>query len=622
MRALLRLFVVAVVLFPLTANATIINIPGDYPTIQEGIDHGSDGDTVLVQPDTYYENLNFYGHNVVLASLFLTSGDTAYVCSTVIDGGMAGSVIILESGEDRGAQVVGFTIQNGYAECGGGIRCSGTSPAISNNNIRGNWVSGEYAGGGGIACYHGSPLIYSNRITRDSVYAYDGWGCGAGIDCYGSGAEITNNTISGNFIRSFCGTNYGGGICCFCSNPTISSNIIADNFSFNAGWGGDGGGLYCYQSNPTISNNIFSHNLGDHGGGIAFVSSASNMRSNAFTGNWGYYDGGAIYCADSYLTITNSILWQDSAWWTDTEIYVESGAVTVTYCDVQGGWPGTGNIDAEPIFAGPYSDDFHLRWHSPCINAGDPNLTDPDGTRSDIGAFYFNLAVLGIVEVYPHDEPIVIPPQGGDISYDGGVLNLSRGNLTVDIWAQAFVPGLSHHHRLWRYNDVTIPFADSIIRANLMERVPSYAPSGDYTFVTYIGDFPSSIIDSSCMYFTKEGAAYTSGEGNGWEALKRWFDGRSELSEATLPTAYSLSQNYPNPFNATTAINYQLPVDAEVTLEIYNLFGQKVATLVDSKQQAGYRSVLWDASSVSSGLYFYRLTAGDFTETRRMMLVK
>ncbi|MFQ5868778.1 MAG: hypothetical protein ACE5JC_02625, partial [Candidatus Zixiibacteriota bacterium] len=63
MRALLRLFVVAVVLCPLTANATIINIPGDYPTIQEGIDHGADGDTVLVQPDTYFENLNFNGHN-------------------------------------------------------------------------------------------------------------------------------------------------------------------------------------------------------------------------------------------------------------------------------------------------------------------------------------------------------------------------------------------------------------------------------------------------------------------------------------------------------------------------------------------------------------------------------
>jgi len=59
-----------------------------------------------------------------------------------------------------------------------------------------------------------------------------------------------------------------------------------------------------------------------------------------------------------------------------------------------------------------------------------------------------------------------------------------------------------------------------------------------------------------------------------------------------------------------------------VRLEVYNTLGQKVATLVDSKQQAGYRTVIWDASDVSTGIYFYRLSAGDYTETKRMMLVK
>jgi len=65
-----------------------------------------------------------------------------------------------------------------------------------------------------------------------------------------------------------------------------------------------------------------------------------------------------------------------------------------------------------------------------------------------------------------------------------------------------------------------------------------------------------------------------------------------------------------------------LPVHSHVKLEVFNLRGQKVAMLADSKQQAGYRSVVWDASEVSSGLYFYKLTAGDFTQSRRMMLVK
>ncbi len=92
--------------------------------------------------------------------------------------------------------------------------------------------------------------------------------------------------------------------------------------------------------------------------------------------------------------------------------------------------------------------------------------------------------------------------------------------------------------------------------------------------------------------------------------------------QRTLPTRISLSQNFPNPFNPTTQINYALPQDAKVRLDIYNLLGQKVATLVDRKQQAGYHSVRWDASSFASGVYFYRLQAGDFVETKRMILLK
>ena len=96
---------------------------------------------------------------------------------------------------------------------------------------------------------------------------------------------------------------------------------------------------------------------------------------------------------------------------------------------------------------------------------------------------------------------------------------------------------------------------------------------------------------------------------------------RSE-TERPLPTLTVLSQNYPNPFNASTIIDYQLAAGGHVKLEVYNLLGRKVATLVDEGQEAGYKSVNWDASGVSSGLYFYKLTAGDCTETRRMMLVK
>jgi hypothetical protein len=89
-----------------------------------------------------------------------------------------------------------------------------------------------------------------------------------------------------------------------------------------------------------------------------------------------------------------------------------------------------------------------------------------------------------------------------------------------------------------------------------------------------------------------------------------------------LPLTTTLHQSYPNPFNASTTIRYQLAADAEVKLSIYNLLGRKVANLVDTKQPAGKHEVRWDASGFSSGIYFYKLTAGEKSTSRRMVLLK
>jgi len=93
-----------------------------------------------------------------------------------------------------------------------------------------------------------------------------------------------------------------------------------------------------------------------------------------------------------------------------------------------------------------------------------------------------------------------------------------------------------------------------------------------------------------------------------------------------LPLSFSLSQNYPNPFNSTTLIRYQLPADGgprtAVSLEVYNILGQKVATLVDEKQTPGYKAVTWNTRGMASGIYFYRLKAGKFTAIKRMVLLK
>ena len=93
-----------------------------------------------------------------------------------------------------------------------------------------------------------------------------------------------------------------------------------------------------------------------------------------------------------------------------------------------------------------------------------------------------------------------------------------------------------------------------------------------------------------------------------------------------VPKSFALHQNYPNPFNPVTMINYQLPMINDVDLSIYNLLGQKVATLVDKRQQAGYHSVEWDASGFASGVYYWKITADDDgemdIETGKLVIIK
>jgi hypothetical protein len=89
-----------------------------------------------------------------------------------------------------------------------------------------------------------------------------------------------------------------------------------------------------------------------------------------------------------------------------------------------------------------------------------------------------------------------------------------------------------------------------------------------------------------------------------------------------LPKKQISHQNYPNPFNPKTIINYELPITNYVDISIYNLLGQKVATLVNERQQAGFHQVEWDASRFSSGVYYYRLEVGQFQEVKKMILLR
>jgi FtsP/CotA-like multicopper oxidase with cupredoxin domain len=92
--------------------------------------------------------------------------------------------------------------------------------------------------------------------------------------------------------------------------------------------------------------------------------------------------------------------------------------------------------------------------------------------------------------------------------------------------------------------------------------------------------------------------------------------------QTNIPSAYQLHQNYPNPFNSSTTIRYELPLASHVSLNVYDMLGREVATLLNEEKPAGIYTIQWDASGVSSGAYFSRLKAGDFVQTRRMILVR
>jgi flagellar hook assembly protein FlgD len=99
------------------------------------------------------------------------------------------------------------------------------------------------------------------------------------------------------------------------------------------------------------------------------------------------------------------------------------------------------------------------------------------------------------------------------------------------------------------------------------------------------------------------------------------------IDELSLPTEYAIHQNYPNPFNPVTTLRYDLPENGLVNIIIYDMLGKNVKTLINQTQDAGYKSVIWDATNdygkpVSAGIYLYQIQAGEYIQTKKMVLLK
>jgi hypothetical protein len=227
-----------------------------------------------------------------------------------------------------------------------------------------------------------------------------------------------------------------------------------------------------------------------------------------------------------------------------------------------------------------------------------------------MGALFFNHPVE--VTLAPNNPPIIIPPGGGRFSFEATIANSSEEAIDIDVWTMASVPEIGYYGPLLR-RSLHLPGHQTIYRPNLSQRVPGFAPEGDYYYIGYVGNYPDKM-DSSSFEFSKTGES----------TACRWLvnDWLEETAELSLPGRASLLGNYPNPFNSSTTINYELSWGGEVKLEVFTLLGEKMETVVDTWQEAGCKSISWEAPRVSSGVYFYKLTVGDYTETKRMLFVK
>jgi len=442
MKHLVTLTVAVLSLLFSTTFADIINIPDDYNTIQEGIDASFDGDTVLVQPGTYIENIDFLGKAIVVVS---EHGPN----STVIDGNQEGSVVMFASGETVNSVIEGFTITNGsgtffdpYWEYGGGgLYCSGSAPTIQHNIITGNTANN----GGGIGAVYTSPVVIThNIIFENSANVTPGSiGGGGGIAiAYDSDAEVSHNEIYNNFsdkagggiafgfdcnpevmyntIRDNVASDYGGGIQIYSNTAgTFKNNIIMGNSSLGSN---GAGGISCrLGSYSVIANNIIVDNsAATYGGGIrCFDNATPTITNNLLSGNEAGISGGGLECDNgAFATIISTILWNNDAP-AGTEIWVgqrsgSSAVLTISYSDVEGGMASVyvdsgstlnwdaGMIDSNPLLRSPGAGDFHLMAiacgdsiDSPCIDMGDPTIEDflldcdwgLGGVRSDMGAY-------------------------------------------------------------------------------------------------------------------------------------------------------------------------------------------------------------------------------------------
>ncbi len=224
------------------------------------------------------------------------------------------------------------------------------------------------------------------------------------------------------------------------------------------------------------------------------------------------------------------------------------------------------------------------------------------------------------VSIEPDNPPVQIPATGGSFDYTIQIENTSSTQTYIeDVWIDVTLPNGATFGPIITREDLTFSPGVNISRS-LTQQVPGGAPTGEYTYWIHIGDIQSSlIVVEDSFTFTKVGDDGSGIMGDwvltGWEELEMDMPGQ-------VPNTYFLAQNCPNPFNPVTSLSFCLPEAGRIELVIYDVRGREVTRLVDGFRNAGVHQATFNGSRLSSGVYFACIKVNDFSQTRKLLLVK
>ncbi len=296
-------------LTPLSALANTINIPDDFNTIQAGIDASEQGDTVLVAPGVYVENITFPAWEIALGSMFFLTSDSTMIDSTIIDGNQNGSTVLFTNLGDLNSVLTGFTITNGNGaeygrnKYGGGVLIHNSNPTVTNNKI----IQNTARFGGGVYFEDVSHAIFHDNVIRMNNVTLQESSEGGGIAIHTCDSiMIRNCVIEANAVSITGSGGRGGGF-------EISESLVyLDNCDISRNVAGEqGGGIYALYTNLYLTNStVQADSAFEQGCGGIFCHSCDTVSIQDCNISDNYIErgiGGGIHASHAYVIVENTI---------------------------------------------------------------------------------------------------------------------------------------------------------------------------------------------------------------------------------------------------------------------------------------------------------------------------